>query len=183
MSNQKVWVEVQNGYRLPCPAGCEKEIHDRMMACWRESPRERATFRGLTTYFRNRSFALGTIGTYEIAPTELGSKVASRLNSNTDRAAELISTAVKQGKQRVSVKRATGPKAKESKGKVRPGSLNSSSSSSGSLKPKRPEISETEFGMGENYVDFMGKVRVCVFVSVCVRVCVCVSVCAVQVFA
>jgi hypothetical protein len=146
MSNQKVWVEVQNGYRLSCPAGCEKEIHNRMLACWKENPRERATFRGLTMYFRNLSFALGTIGPYEIAPVDFGGKLASRLNSNTDRAAELISGIVKgkHGKQRKSSASAAGRTA--------------SNSSSNSSKPQKREISDSEFGMGVNYIDLMGKV-------------------------
>ncbi len=32
MNNNKVWVEVTNGYRLPCPEGCDPEIHARMLA-------------------------------------------------------------------------------------------------------------------------------------------------------
>ena len=32
MNNNKVWVEVAAGYRLPCPEDCPKEIHDRMLS-------------------------------------------------------------------------------------------------------------------------------------------------------
>jgi serine/threonine protein kinase len=31
-NNQKVWIEVQNGYRLPRPDTCPQEIYDRMLA-------------------------------------------------------------------------------------------------------------------------------------------------------
>jgi hypothetical protein len=173
MSNQKVWVEVQNGYRLPCPTDCEKEIHHRMMACWKENPHERSTFRGLTTYFRNRSFALGTIEHYELASTELRGKMASFAEENSSRAATLIADAVKEGKRNVS---GDGKKKKKKSVKGKPNASRSSSlrsttsntssiSSTSNLKPvrkKQSEVSETEFGMGENYVDFMGKVGGCV---------------------
>ena len=32
LTNNRVWVEVTAGYRLPCPEGCEKEVHDRMLS-------------------------------------------------------------------------------------------------------------------------------------------------------
>ena len=34
-SNQKVWVEVLAGYRLPCPEGCPQNVHDTMLQCWK----------------------------------------------------------------------------------------------------------------------------------------------------
>jgi hypothetical protein len=187
MSNQKVWVEVQNGYRLPCPADCEKEIHDRMLACWKENPRERAGFRGLTAYFRNRSFALGTIEPYELAPTRLRGKLGSMAEENTSRAATLIAEAVKEGKQNVSGWRSS----KANSGKKKPASRSSSLTSVTDKKPasssksnssmqmsqkRQSEVSEAEFGAGENYVDFMGKVRLCVCVCIVCVCCVCVCV-------
>ena len=33
-SNQKVWVEVLAGYRLPCPDGCPQNVHNTMLQCW-----------------------------------------------------------------------------------------------------------------------------------------------------
>ena len=32
--NEKVWVQVLGGYRLPCPKGCSSEIHLIMLSCW-----------------------------------------------------------------------------------------------------------------------------------------------------
>ena len=33
-NNQKVWVEVVNGYRLPCPEGCPALVYTWMRQCW-----------------------------------------------------------------------------------------------------------------------------------------------------
>ena len=51
-SNQKVWVEVAAGYRLPRPDGCPADIYDRMRACWREAQPERPTAGALAAFFR-----------------------------------------------------------------------------------------------------------------------------------
>jgi hypothetical protein len=173
MSNQKVWMEVQSGYRLPCPSECEKEIHDRMMSCWKENSHERPSFRGLAMYFRNRSVAIGTMATYEIAPAALRGRMASMADENTSRAASLIADAVKEGKRNVKKSGKASKSSNLTSNKAKPvdsnkaGRNNSSSSisSSNGAKPikKKSEISETEFGMGENYVDFMGKVCVGVY--------------------
>ena len=34
--NEKVWVQVLGGYRLPCPKKCPQYVHDLMMECWRD---------------------------------------------------------------------------------------------------------------------------------------------------
>jgi serine/threonine protein kinase len=41
MGNQKVWVEVQSGYRLPCPEDCATDIHSMMLECWHTDPASR----------------------------------------------------------------------------------------------------------------------------------------------
>ena len=51
-TNQKVWVEVAAGYRLPRPDGCPADIYDRMRACWREAQPERPTAGALAAFFR-----------------------------------------------------------------------------------------------------------------------------------
>lgn len=43
-SNQRVWVEVSAGYRLPCPESCSKAVYDLMLACWDETPGFRPSF-------------------------------------------------------------------------------------------------------------------------------------------
>ena len=41
--NEKVWVQVLGGYRLPCPPGCPIRIHILMLSCWNE-PGDRPAF-------------------------------------------------------------------------------------------------------------------------------------------
>jgi serine/threonine protein kinase len=95
-TNQNVWIDIQSGYRLPCPAGCEKEVYDRMMHCWKDNPHERPTFRGLTIFFRKKSFAHGTIAPYEIAPILLRGATAALLEESSSRSAALIAEAVRE---------------------------------------------------------------------------------------
>eukprot|EP00042_Codosiga_hollandica_P059167 m.906627 g.906627 ORF g.906627 m.906627 type:complete len:192 (+) comp60078_c0_seq16:1800-2375(+) len=52
MGNQKVWVEVLAGYRLPCPPDCPGKIFEVVSACWREAPRLRPAFSELIPLFR-----------------------------------------------------------------------------------------------------------------------------------
>ena len=52
MSNQKVWVSVVEGYRLPCPGGCSEEIYDIMQQCWHVNPKERPDFEDLTLHLK-----------------------------------------------------------------------------------------------------------------------------------
>jgi hypothetical protein len=86
MDNRKVWMEITSGYRLPCPAGCEQEIYQRMLACWKTNPHERASFRLLCQFFRNRSFALSTLPFYELPPVA----EARWVKISTDKAKEAV---------------------------------------------------------------------------------------------
>ena len=52
-SNQKVWVEVAAGYRLPQPNACRDDIFQHMLSCWNESQDERPTFREAAEFFRD----------------------------------------------------------------------------------------------------------------------------------
>ncbi len=52
MSNQKVWVAVIGGYRLPCPPSCPVVVHDVMMQCWATNPSERPSFESLHNRLR-----------------------------------------------------------------------------------------------------------------------------------
>jgi hypothetical protein len=126
-----------------------------MMTCWRENPHERPTFRGLATFFRSRSFALGTLAQYELAAAHMSSRMASRVEENSARAASLIADAVKEGKQKKKHKR------------LQPGPLPRSASSSSmtnslasTARDRNSLISETEFSVGRDYVDLMGKVQI-----------------------
>jgi hypothetical protein len=173
-TNQKVWIEVQAGYRLPCPNGCAKEIHDRMMACWKADPHERPLFRGLTTFFRNQSVALGTIAQYDMGNATMRPTAAKKVNDDSARAAQLIQEAIKEGKR-------NGKKAGklESAGQKQPLAMKQRKGAERSLSPA---TSEDEPGVSESYVDLVGKVcgkNVCVCVCVCVCVfwvCVCVCI-------
>ena len=52
-SNQKVWVEVAAGYRLPQPNACRDDVFQHMLSCWNESQDERPTFREAAEFFRD----------------------------------------------------------------------------------------------------------------------------------
>ncbi|XP_020492334.1 tyrosine-protein kinase FRK [Labrus bergylta] len=47
MTNYQVVQRVTQGYRMPCPPGCPKVMHDIMMDCWKENEQERPTFETL----------------------------------------------------------------------------------------------------------------------------------------
>lgn len=50
--NNKDTIEaVKQGYRLPCPENCPKEIYKVMLKCWNSNPNKRPTFKFLTMYF------------------------------------------------------------------------------------------------------------------------------------
>ena len=51
-SNQKVWVQVAAGYRLPQPAGCSDEVYKVMHDCWLPEQSERPSFESLRKRFR-----------------------------------------------------------------------------------------------------------------------------------
>eukprot|EP00055_Hartaetosiga_balthica_P018076 m.128166 g.128166 ORF g.128166 m.128166 type:complete len:1835 (+) comp9449_c2_seq8:177-5681(+) len=48
MTNEKVWVRVSEGYRLPRPALCPQELYDWVLYCWDAIPSKRPTFKELT---------------------------------------------------------------------------------------------------------------------------------------
>ncbi len=52
MNNQKVWVKVTNGYRLPKPAGCDDAIYAKMFECWNADASKRPKFFELAVFFR-----------------------------------------------------------------------------------------------------------------------------------
>lgn len=51
-TNQRVWVEVAAGYRLPCPEGCPGQIYAIMFACWSPMQTDRPSFFELGNTFR-----------------------------------------------------------------------------------------------------------------------------------
>jgi hypothetical protein len=51
MTNQKVWLAVCEGYRLPCPSRCPEWLHDIMMRCWDANPQDRPMFFELREIF------------------------------------------------------------------------------------------------------------------------------------
>ena len=73
MNNQKVWIEVAGGYRLPCPDGCLKEIHGIMQHCWDE-PSSRPPFSKIVELIdvviggTERATARKQVRTYESYP-------------------------------------------------------------------------------------------------------------------
>ncbi len=53
-TNQRVWVDVVSGYRLPCPTDCPADIHALMMQCWDTDPQQRPSFSLLLTTLRDK---------------------------------------------------------------------------------------------------------------------------------
>ena len=53
-SNQKVWVEVSAGSRLPQPSAMSRPVYDVLLQCWHEDSHERPTFVFLHEFFRKQ---------------------------------------------------------------------------------------------------------------------------------
>ena len=53
--NQKVWVEVSGGYRMPMPENCTTDVYKTMLSCWEQEPSRRPNFQRLTFFFRVRA--------------------------------------------------------------------------------------------------------------------------------
>lgn len=51
-NNQRVWVEVSHGYRLPQPEDCANEAYDLMRQCWMDAQADRPTFAVLAAQLR-----------------------------------------------------------------------------------------------------------------------------------
>ncbi|XP_074541321.1 tyrosine-protein kinase FRK [Halichoeres trimaculatus] len=47
MTNMQVVHRITQGYRMPCPPGCPRIMHDIMMDCWKENEYDRPTFETL----------------------------------------------------------------------------------------------------------------------------------------
>eukprot|EP00043_Microstomoeca_roanoka_P011985 m.113350 g.113350 ORF g.113350 m.113350 type:complete len:2370 (-) comp15356_c3_seq2:346-7455(-) len=52
-SNQKVWVEVAAGYRLPQPENCREDVYAKMRECWADLQEDRPSFALLADFFRS----------------------------------------------------------------------------------------------------------------------------------
>ncbi len=52
MNNQKVWMSVLAGYRLPQPPECPDAIYQIMLTCWSDQPNQRPTFQELAGSIR-----------------------------------------------------------------------------------------------------------------------------------
>ena len=78
MSNEKVWVKVLAGYRLPCPPGCPEEVHEVMMKCWVEAG-ARPAFAELEIIMGNMlaqtkrgdSLSIARTSSFQVAPEEI----------------------------------------------------------------------------------------------------------------
>jgi hypothetical protein len=60
MTNQKVWVSIMSGYRLPRPNGCSSESYALMLDCWHVCGL-RPTFASLAAFHRSKE-SPGTLG-------------------------------------------------------------------------------------------------------------------------
>jgi hypothetical protein len=55
LPNERVWIELKNGYRLPRPATCPAKVYDVMSQCWAAEPSDRPGFMRLTVFFRQNA--------------------------------------------------------------------------------------------------------------------------------
>ena len=76
--NEKVWVQVAGGFRLPRPNGCHDVIYEVMMSCWDE-PDERPTFDDL---LGTLTMIGGTLGIDETLVFLRNSSQASRFSGS-----------------------------------------------------------------------------------------------------
>ena len=53
-SNQKVWVNVMAGYRMPAPIGCPPDVYAIMLQCWDSEPARRPDFADLEVFFATK---------------------------------------------------------------------------------------------------------------------------------
>ena len=74
LTNQKVWVEVLAGYRLPCPDNCPTVVHDLMVDCWKPYG-ERPSFEVLMTTLREWAS-----GAQLISPIPRGNTISGTLD-------------------------------------------------------------------------------------------------------
>ncbi|KAL7670167.1 hypothetical protein ACOME3_005110 [Neoechinorhynchus agilis] len=47
LNNNEVLKRVQNGYRIPCPVTCPRQLYAIMLECWRKAPEDRPAFETL----------------------------------------------------------------------------------------------------------------------------------------
>ncbi|XP_038062790.1 tyrosine kinase receptor Cad96Ca-like [Patiria miniata] len=47
MKTKAMVSQLQQGYRMPKPKNCKKQLYDMMCSCWQESPKDRPTFQSL----------------------------------------------------------------------------------------------------------------------------------------
>lgn len=47
MTNAEVLLQVEHGYRMPCPQGCPQNLYEIMLECWNKDPVKRPTFETL----------------------------------------------------------------------------------------------------------------------------------------
>jgi hypothetical protein len=118
---------------------------------WRENPHERPPFRGLATFFREKSFSGGVLERYEIAKIEPPKRFAKKLEEDSAAAAAVINDALRDVSKRTPHQSAAAavnvPPAKKDKKRTVP--------AVGSV------IDDTieETAIDEKYVDLLGKVR------------------------
>ena len=89
MTNQKVWVSVASGYRLPIPDGCAPDVYALMLRCWAADPHERPEFSTILPFFRPESVNSSTVNgqptAHQLPKRTSGEKLAvNRGQSNSD---------------------------------------------------------------------------------------------------
>ena len=76
-SNQRVWIDVIAGYRLPLPPGCPFEVHGIMLSCWRTEPSNRPKFTSICAQLEGLSESILTASTKPIIYVQADLKPAT----------------------------------------------------------------------------------------------------------
>lgn len=59
-------MQVQRGYRMPCPENCPRELYDVMQTCWRGKAEDRPTFEYMQSVLED--YTTATEGQYQHQP-------------------------------------------------------------------------------------------------------------------
>ncbi len=74
---------MQNGYRLPCPPNCKRDVYDVMLACWDASPKQRPSCQRSALFFRVKSnpYTVSTTSSTNPYAQDWSSSVGSQFNT------------------------------------------------------------------------------------------------------
>lgn len=124
---------------------------------WKENPHERPTFRGLANFFRQKSFAAGTLAHYDISPT-IGGRNSKNVDEASAKSAALINEAVRKGKKDKKKRLSFSDKRRVS-AILETEEVKKAQQSMSNAKKSPPDAKEVTDDVSASYVDLLGKVR------------------------